>query len=176
MDTQGLFDNDTNQMLTTCIFGLSTLISSYVVYNLKDRIQEDNLQHLALFSEYARKVQQAQEDESTSAADGPPQSLKQRKLARQGGLFQRMELLVRDAIIEADASNPAAVQVEVDGYFSQVLSKTHNEDLRSVRELIKGCYEELACYMLPHPSLDVTRKDYDGNSRVLRDDFKRLLH
>eukprot|EP01047_Picozoa_sp_COSAG01_P084039 COSAG01_NODE_17868_length_1118_cov_0.806673_1_plen_69_part_00 len=34
------------------IFGLSTLISSHQIYNVQNRIQEDNLQHLALFTEY----------------------------------------------------------------------------------------------------------------------------
>lgn len=33
MDTQGLFDNDTTMALTTQIFGMSTLISSYQVVN-----------------------------------------------------------------------------------------------------------------------------------------------
>lgn len=56
MDTQGLFDGQTGQMLTTSIFGISTLLSSYQIYNIDKRLQEDNLQHLALFSEYSRVV------------------------------------------------------------------------------------------------------------------------
>ena len=40
--------------LTAQIFGLSTLVSSFQIYNVDKRIQEDNLQHLALFSEYGR--------------------------------------------------------------------------------------------------------------------------
>ena len=54
MDTQGMFDSRLTQMLTACIFGLSTLISSHQIYNVQNRIQEDNLQHLALFTEYGR--------------------------------------------------------------------------------------------------------------------------
>eukprot|EP00600_Ochromonadales_sp_CCMP1393_P009432 CAMPEP_0174971978 /NCGR_PEP_ID=MMETSP0004_2-20121128/10349_1 /TAXON_ID=420556 /ORGANISM="Ochromonas sp., Strain CCMP1393" /LENGTH=253 /DNA_ID=CAMNT_0016222101 /DNA_START=47 /DNA_END=806 /DNA_ORIENTATION=- len=84
MDTQGMFDNETTMTLTAQIFGLSTLVSSFQSKNLIDfpptltimqthpkppyettlpatidlnvdkRIQEDNLQHLALFSEYGR--------------------------------------------------------------------------------------------------------------------------
>lgn len=74
MDTQGMFDNETTMTLTAQIFGLSTLVSSFQVrallsllystlshctqilqiYNVDKRIQEDNLQHLALFSEYGR--------------------------------------------------------------------------------------------------------------------------
>ena len=54
MDTQGMFDGQTGQMLTTSIFGLSTLLSSYQIYNIEKRLQEDHLQHLALFSEWMR--------------------------------------------------------------------------------------------------------------------------
>lgn len=50
----GMFDNETTMTLTAQIFGLSTLVSSFQIYNVDKRIQEDNLQHLALFSEYGR--------------------------------------------------------------------------------------------------------------------------
>jgi atlastin len=39
MDTQGMFDNETSMNLTACIFGLSTLLSSYQIYNVQNRIQ-----------------------------------------------------------------------------------------------------------------------------------------
>ena len=54
MDTQGMYDHETTMTLTTNIFGFSTLLSSYQIYNVDKRIQEDHLQSLALFSEYAR--------------------------------------------------------------------------------------------------------------------------
>lgn len=54
MDTQGMFDNQTSMNMTAQIFGLSTLVSAYQVYNVEKMIGEDKLQHLALFSEYGR--------------------------------------------------------------------------------------------------------------------------
>ena len=57
---RGMFDSTLGQMLTASIFGLSTLLSSYQVYNVDKRIQEDNLQHLALFTEYGRVALRAQ--------------------------------------------------------------------------------------------------------------------
>ena len=51
VDTQGLFDNESSMLLTSCVFGLSTLMSSHQIYNVKERISEDHLQTLALFSE-----------------------------------------------------------------------------------------------------------------------------
>ena len=56
MDTQGMFDCLTGQMLTTSIFGMSTLLSSYQIYNVEKRLQEDHLQNLALFSEFALSI------------------------------------------------------------------------------------------------------------------------
>jgi atlastin len=71
MDTQGMFDSRLTQMLTACIFGLSTLISSHQIYNVQNRIQEDNLQHLALFTEYGRVAHSRQ---VTAAAEPEPES------------------------------------------------------------------------------------------------------
>lgn len=79
VDTQGMFDHETTMGLTAAIFGLSTLLSSYQIYNVDKRIQEDNLQQLALFSEYGRmalhsdkndaaKHPQQKKDSATSAA------------------------------------------------------------------------------------------------------------
>eukprot|EP00607_Mallomonas_marina_P007644 CAMPEP_0182423034 /NCGR_PEP_ID=MMETSP1167-20130531/8918_1 /TAXON_ID=2988 /ORGANISM="Mallomonas Sp, Strain CCMP3275" /LENGTH=536 /DNA_ID=CAMNT_0024601619 /DNA_START=70 /DNA_END=1677 /DNA_ORIENTATION=+ len=69
MDTQGMFDNETTMTLTAQIFGLSTLVSSYQIYNVDKRIQEDNLQHLALFSEYGRMALKGEEPDLNKAKD-----------------------------------------------------------------------------------------------------------
>jgi len=72
---QGLYDHDTSEQLTTSIFGLSTLISSYLVFNVSLQIQEDNLKSLALFSEYARVALHANRaDHSGDGAEETKQS------------------------------------------------------------------------------------------------------
>eukprot|EP00808_Paulinella_micropora_P001003 g57150.t1 len=53
MDTQGMFDFQTTKELTAAIFGLSTLLSSYQVFNVKSQIQEDTLQQLHYFTEFS---------------------------------------------------------------------------------------------------------------------------
>lgn len=63
VDTQGMFDHETTMSLTASIFGFSTLLSSFQIYNVDKRIQEDNLQQLALFSEYARSAMGTEEKE-----------------------------------------------------------------------------------------------------------------
>ena len=37
-----------------------------------------------------------------------------------------------------------------------------SKDLRETREQIVKCFENISCFMLPHPGLSVTRKTYDG--------------
>jgi atlastin len=66
VDTQGIFDSRLTQMMATSIFGLSTLLSSHQIYNVQNRLQEDHLQHLALFTEYGRatlKIQGINDEE-----------------------------------------------------------------------------------------------------------------
>jgi len=112
MDTQGMFDNETSMNLTACIFGLSTLLSSYQIYNVQNRIQEDNLQHLALFSEYGRIALAGEAGKlvrqgKKQGDEGADKGLEEKS---EGGMeaeelmlpdedeipFQRVEFLVRD--------------------------------------------------------------------------------
>ena len=56
-------------MMATSIFGLSTLLSSHQIYNVQNRLQEDHLQHLALFTEYGRATLKLQVKDESSAKD-----------------------------------------------------------------------------------------------------------
>ena len=46
MDTQGIFDRALSAKQSRCVFALSTLLSSKLVFNLSQNIQEDNLDYL----------------------------------------------------------------------------------------------------------------------------------
>ena len=54
MDTQGAFDSKSTVKDCATVFALSTLLSSVQVFNITLNIQEDDLQHLQLFTEYGR--------------------------------------------------------------------------------------------------------------------------
>ena len=51
LDTPGLFDMKLDKEITMKIFGIISLISSLTIYNLEKRVQEDDLENIALFSE-----------------------------------------------------------------------------------------------------------------------------
>ncbi|KAL4238639.1 putative RING-H2 finger protein [Mactra antiquata] len=84
MDTQGAFDSESTVRDCATVFALSTMISSVQVYNLSQNIQEDDLQHLQLFTEYGRLALEANDNESKP--------------------FQVLEFLVRDWSYPYDAA------------------------------------------------------------------------
>ncbi len=197
MDTQGMFDNETSMNLTACIFGLSTLLSSYQIYNVQNRIQEDNLQHLALFSEYGRIAlagdvdtkrakkralsAAAKVDYGSDAEDEEEDSEEEDDdavmLPDDDEIpFQRVEFLVRDWM-DFDEDLPFhKLKEEMDAYLQDVIDKGSVKDLRQTREQILGCFQKVRCFILPHPGLEVPKKAYSGEVELIHPFFRRLLN
>ena len=163
VDTQGMFDCETTMGLTAAIFGLSTLLSSFMIYNVDKRIQEDNLQQLALFSEYGRMALVSDNArEGVSADKSKP--------------FQRIEFVVRDWQNFDDDTLPIQnLQKSMDTYLQKVIRSRPSKDLQETREQITNCFEKIGCYLLPHPGFSVTKKTYDGSVSQIEDGFLRLL-
>jgi len=163
VDTQGMFDNETTMALTASIFGLSTLISSYQIYNVDKRIQEDNLQQLALFSEYARMAMTTYSDDEIESDEihGKP--------------FQKIEFLVRDWQNFEEEDDFDEMQREMDEYLQKVISERDAKDLKETREQILGCFGEITCCGLVHPGSAVTKKKYSGDIKVIDPTFVQLL-
>lgn len=69
MDTQGAFDSSSTVRQCATIFALSTMLSSVQLFNLSSNIQEDDLQHLQLFTEYGRLALEDQDAVATATAD-----------------------------------------------------------------------------------------------------------
>jgi len=167
MDTQGMFDSRLTQMLTACIFGLSTLISSHQIYNVQNRIQEDNLQHLALFTEYGRIAHSKQQEAEGRDSEG-----------RRSAAFQRLEFLVRDwqefEGLEEDELREKIPEMKT--YLHEVLETESREhkDLRDVREHIEDCFDDVGAFLLPHPGFEVVNPNFDGDVEKIRKPFRTL--
>lgn len=158
MDTQGMFDNETTMALTASIFGFSTLLSSYQIYNVDKRIQEDNLQQLALFSEYARTAMAEDQSEDTAKP------------------FQKMEFLVRDwQHFDEEEDDLETKEESMLQYLDKALEEREAKDLKDTREQIQSCFTNITCYGLCHPGLEVTKNKYTGDVSVMQDLFLRLL-
>ncbi|GMH93621.1 hypothetical protein TrST_g2917 [Triparma strigata] len=166
VDTQGLFDNETTMSLTASIFGLSTLLSSYSIYNVAKQISEDSLQHLALFSEYGRTA-------SDLGGDGD-------KKAEKTKPFQKLEFLVRDwqnFEVEDPSTEDdfAEMEASMNSYIQSVIADRDAVDLKETREQIATCFEKVDAFLLPHPGLEVTKKKYDGDPAKVDPTFMALL-
>jgi atlastin len=196
IDTQGMFDSETSQMLTASIFGLSTLLSSYQIYNVDKRVQEDNLQHLALFTEYGRMALFGRSEDSMpptlekSMSTMSSRSISSVKDGEEGDEhaaateedadtlprpFQRLDFLVRDW---QDFSRKQTLQEkreDMKTYMKELLASRKQKDLADTREQISSCFEKVACFLLPHPGHEVTEREYDGSVEAIDTRFLELL-
>ena len=137
VDTQGMFDHETTVGLTAAIFGLSTLLSSYQIYNVDKRIQEDNLQQLALFSEYGRMAFEAEEkaaamgvageggDDKGETTEEKTASSSSKKTVSNKQPFQKIEFLVRDwqNFDTEDEEDIASMEAEMASYLEHVTAE-----------------------------------------------------
>ncbi|VDK45733.1 unnamed protein product [Anisakis simplex] len=155
LDTQGTFDNTSTYQLCTSAFALSTMLSSMQVYNLVDCIQEDSLSHLSLFVEYGRMALN--------------------EMQQFGTPFQSLVFVIRDF------KSPDEFAFGMEGgkrYLESVLKKTPDqpEELRSVRDQIHSCFQQIFCYLLPHPGHRVAeRSSFKGHVRELRPVFREEI-
>ncbi|XP_043913612.1 atlastin-2 isoform X3 [Protopterus annectens] len=153
MDTQGAFDSQSTIKDCATVFALSTMTSSVQVYNLSQNIQEDDLQHLQLFTEYGRLAME---------------EIYQKP-------FQTLMLLIRDW------SYPYEHSYGLEGgklFLEKRLQVTQNqhEELQNVRKHIHSCFCNLQCFLLPHPGLRVaTNPSFDGRIKDIDSDFKKEL-
>ncbi|XP_068176823.1 atlastin-2-like isoform X2 [Antennarius striatus] len=153
MDTQGAFDSQSTVRDCATLFALSTMTSSVQVYNLSQNVQEDDLQHLQLFTEYGRLAME-------QVYEKP---------------FQSLMFLIRDW------SYPYEHPYGLEGGRSFLdkrlqLTQQQHEELQAVRRHVRSCFSHIGCFLLPHPGLQVaTNPRFDGRLRDIDQDFRREL-
>lgn len=105
-------------------------------------IQEDDLQHLQLFTEYGRLAALESDYEGTP--------------------FQKLVFLVRDWSYPYEAPYGAQGGEDLLERRLQV-SDTQHEELQQLRLHIRSCFSSIECFLLPHPGLVVaTSPNFDG--------------
>ncbi|CAH0728670.1 unnamed protein product, partial [Brenthis ino] len=153
MDTQGTFDSQSTVKDNATVFAISTMLSSVQIYNLSVNIEEDDLQHLQLFTDYGRLA--------LESSGGKP--------------FQRLQLLVRDWSFPYDYAygDEGGRQLLAKRL---AISENQHHELQSLRKHIISCFEEIACFLMPHPGLTVaTNPNFKGDLTDISDEFKQCL-
>ena len=129
------------------------MLSSVLVYNLTSNIQEDDLQHLQLFTEYGRL---ALEDSGETP-------------------FQELMFLVRDWSYPYEHEYGLDGGAEILQRRLAVSDKQHPE-LQALRKHINACFGKIDCYLMPHPGLRVaTDPRFDGKLCDIEAGFKDHL-
>ncbi|KAL8613745.1 hypothetical protein ACOMHN_029602 [Nucella lapillus] len=155
MDTQGAFDSESTVRDCATIFALSTMLSSIQVYNLTQNIQEDDLQHLQLFTEYGRLALEDNDNVSKP--------------------FQVLQFLVRDWSFPYEAEYGMKGGRMILTRRLEVSDKQH-EELQQIRRHISSCFEHISCFLLPHPGLCVaTNPHFDGRLQEIEPEFREQL-
>ncbi|XP_013190963.1 atlastin [Amyelois transitella] len=153
MDTQGTFDSQSTVKDNATVFALSTMLSSVQIYNLSLNIDEDDLQHLQLFTDYGSLAQQK--------SSGKP--------------FQKLQFLVRDWSYDYEYPYGAEGGQQLLSKRLEVHDGQHHE-LQTLRRHIAACFEELACFLMPHPGLRVaTNPEFSGRLSDISEEFKTYL-
>ncbi|XP_054157456.1 atlastin-3-like [Oppia nitens] len=153
MDTQGAFDSEYTVRDSATVFALSTMTSSIQVFNLMHNLQEDNLQVLEIFTEYGRLAQEETDEKP----------------------FQKLVFLIRDW------SFPYEHRYGLLGGRQLLDKKLAIKDnqptqLQRVRRHINSCFNDIECYLLPHPGPRVaTSPTFDGRAVDMDDEFVDAL-
>ncbi|XP_078487725.1 atlastin-2-like [Ciona intestinalis] len=139
MDTEGLFDKQRDAKECSTVFAMSCLLSSLQIYNVFRQVQESNLQHLQIFSNYAM------------ATAG-----KKKKSASTSAPFQALMFLVRDWANRNIACNSKGAEE----YLGKFL-ETDKAENKVVRQQIRSSFSKVRCHLLPRPGDEVALKDGD---------------
>lgn len=153
MDTQGTFDTASDATDWTIIFALSTIISSVQIYNLLKDIKMNDLDHLLYFAAYAKLAEENQV--------GKP--------------FQKLLFLIRDWSYLSNASyGYEGGQAFLEHRLPT--NGTETQEQHRLREAIWSSFEEVDCFLMPHPGLKAERSPhFQGCVSDIDEDFQEYL-
>jgi len=160
MDTQGAWDAQMTKEQSATVFGLTTLMTSRLIYNVSKQIQQDKIDNLLYFTDFAQAALRAKGDLSESRRDAMRP-------------FQTLEFLVRDWPHFAQDEKLDSGREMMVKHLGQYLDQS--EDTSSV-ESLRAMFSDIDVWCLPHPSLQIERQSWDGDLSVVEAEFWRFLN
>lgn len=151
LDTQGIFDDESTTKDCTTIFSISMMIASVQCFNVMQNIQDDDLQHLHLFTEYGRLAME-QSDEKP---------------------FQNLLFIVRDWPYSKQHSfgnGQQFIDTKLNGNDKQT------PEMRQLRERIRHSFNSVGAFLMPYPGSVVAEGDLvNGNLQQIDTRFIRYM-
>lgn len=148
MDTQGLWDYDTPNEFNVCIFGLSSILSSFLIFNSKGFFNTEQLKTFSNLSEFSKGV------------------------ASQMKSFQQLDFLIRDF---TDYNTDTDDRKKASVYNAEQLNRLRlKPQTKKEVERIESCFEQFDLLCLPRPGdIDVT--NYNGSIKKISPLFMCIL-
>ena len=145
VDSQGLTDHGANAALNDAIFGLSTLLSSYQIYNIEKRIQKDNIEQLSLFHQYSNLKNNGLDDEENNTKETVI-STDSEKIKRSDKTkpFQKVEFLVRDWQNFECEDDLEACEIEMESYLKDIMADRESSTMNEIYEQVSSCYDDIS--------------------------------
>lgn len=153
LDTQGIFDTNTSVEECTTIFGLTTMLSSVQLFNVKDQIQEDDLLHLDLFTGYANYVNEQSNEKA----------------------FQKLIFIVRDWPYPEDNNFGWDEQNQL---INEIMGSNgaRTNKMQELRERISSSFQVIDAFLMPHPGMTVALGiNFTGDLKQIDPEFIKYV-
>ena len=148
MDTQGLWDYDTPNEFNVCIFGLSSILSSFLIFNSKGFLNTEQLKTFSNLSEFSKGI------------------------ASQMKSFQQLDFLIRDF---TDYNTDTDDRKKANVYNREELRRLRMKpQTKREMERIESCFEQFDMFCLPRPG-DIDATNYDGSIKKINPLFMCIL-
>jgi len=156
MDTQGAWDTKMSKAQNATLFGLTSLLSSKLVFNMQGTIDETKMENLDYIMTFAQTV----------CAELPGV----------GSPFGNLEILVRDWQHYDDGATleecRAMMMEHLDDHMSP--EKVPEDAVQRV-ERLRESVRSMRCFGLTEPGEKVKKKDFEGKLADIKPDFLYLL-
>eukprot|EP00930_Biecheleria_cincta_P001992 TRINITY_DN103070_c0_g1_i1.p1 TRINITY_DN103070_c0_g1~~TRINITY_DN103070_c0_g1_i1.p1 ORF type:complete len:602 (-),score=128.33 TRINITY_DN103070_c0_g1_i1:350-2155(-) len=154
MDTQGAGDSKLARAQTATIFGITALLSSKLIYNMQNRIEEDKLENMDYITTFTQTV----------CSDLPGKQAP----------FGHLEFLVRDWANYEEGFSLKQCRQQMEEALADHLTDVPQETLPRV-ERLKNAFRSIHASGLSHPGSKVPKKEYSGEIDLIDRDFLYLL-
>lgn len=160
-DTQGAWDSALSKEQSATIFGITAALSSKLIYNINKQIQQDKIENLAYFVQFAKAAIHQACDEM--------QSIDPAELDRP---FQALDFLVRDWQNFHKTWTTKQCMDQMQDHVERQMKPEHGA---GAADLLASMFQHIDCRCLPHPDFAIEASAWNGAVHDISTDFVRFI-
>ncbi|KAL7048133.1 hypothetical protein ACKWTF_003234 [Chironomus riparius] len=159
MDTQDIFGFEADHQLDAKVLGITNFISSIQILNINNFIEDHQLEHLKLVTDFAELTKKRQNENLLTSTSKP---------------FQKLLILFRDWSDEEFGYRYGPGYDGGELYLKRVLNSKvgTNLNVQDVQNNIKDSYDNIDAFLLTSPGEIISDETFDGRWNLLNDEFK----